>query len=105
MCLNIELITIQETTTTGSRGRVSASRPHWLKSEGREQGTYVRIGTSNHQADKALIAEIGRSAEGISFDELPMPELSKDDLDLVAVQKFFAGVRKLDEQALLSMKF
>ncbi|NTV05338.1 MAG: AAA family ATPase [Chlorobiaceae bacterium] len=100
----IELITVQETTILAIEVQVSASRPHWLKSEGREQGTYLRIGTTNLQADKALIAEIGRSAEDISFDELPIPELSKDDLDLVAVQKFFAGVRELNSQSLLSMK-
>jgi ATP-dependent DNA helicase RecG len=101
---NIELITIQETTLLVVEVFVSALRPHWLKSEGHEQGVYVRIGKSNHQADSALIAELGRSAEGISFDEMPMAELSKDDLDLVAVQKFFAGEWKLDEQALVTIK-
>ena len=101
---NIELITIQETTLLVVEVFVSALRPHWLKAEGHEQGIYVRIGNSNHQADIALIAELGRSAEGISFDEMPMAELSKDDLDLVAVQKFFAGDWKLDEQALVTIK-
>jgi ATP-dependent DNA helicase RecG len=101
---HIELVTIHETTLLVVEVLVSAFRPHWLKSEGREQGTYVRIGAVNRQADKALIAEIERSAEGISFDELPMPELSKEDLDLVAVQKCFAGDLKIDEQALVSFK-
>ena len=78
---NIELITINETTLLVVEVFVSALRPHWLKAEGHEQGVYVRIGCSNVQADRALIAELGRSAEGISFDEMPMAELSKDDLD------------------------
>ena len=101
---SIELITIHDTTLLVVEVFVSALRPHWLKAEGHEQGVYVRIGTSNLQADKALIAELGRSAEGISFDEMPMAELSKDDIDLVAVQKFFAGDWKLDEQALVTIK-
>ncbi len=101
---NIELITINETTLLVVEVFVSALRPHWLKAEGHEQGVYVRIGRSNEQADRALIAELGRSAEGISFDEMPMAELSKDDIDLVAVQKFFASEWRLDEQALVTIK-
>jgi ATP-dependent DNA helicase RecG len=101
---NIELITINDTTILIVEVFVSALRPHCFKAEGHEQGVYVRIGTSNQQADSALIAEIGRSAEGISFDEMPMPELSKDDLDLVAVQKFFAGEWRVDDQALVTIK-
>ncbi len=101
---NIELITINNTTLLVVEVFVSALRPHWLKAEGHEQGVYVRIGNSNQQANRALIAELGRSAEGISFDEMPMAELSKDDLDLVAVQKFFASDWRLDEQALVTVK-
>ncbi len=101
---NIELVTINDTTLLVVEVFVSALRPHWLKAEGHEQGVYVRIGNSNQQANRALIAELGRSAEGISFDEMPMAELSKDDLDLVAVQKFFASDWRLDEQALVTVK-
>jgi len=104
MVPNIEFITTHDTTLLVVEVFVSALRPHWLKAEGHEQGVYVRIGCSNRQADTALIAELGRSAEGISFDEMPMTELSKDDLDLVAVQKFFAGEWRLDEQALVTIK-
>ena len=101
---NIELITINGTTLLVVEVFVSALRPHWLKAEGHEQGVYIRIGSSNQQANRALIAELGRSAEGISFDEMPMAELSKDDLDLVAVQKFFASDWRLDEQTLVTVK-
>ena len=101
---NIELVTIHDTTLLVIEVFVSALRPHWLKADGQEQGVYVRIGASNCLADTALIAELDRSAEGISYDEMPMPELSKDDLDLAAVQKCFAGDWKLDEQALVTIK-
>ncbi len=101
---NIELVTIHDKTLLVIEVFVSALRPHWLKAEGHERGVYVRIGDSNYAADTALIAELGRSAEGISYDEMPMPELSKDDLDLAAVQKCFAGDWKLDEQALVTIK-
>jgi predicted HTH transcriptional regulator len=42
--------------------------------------------------------------EGGSFDELPMPGLSSDDLDLKAAQAHFKGKRELDEQGLLTLK-
>ena len=101
---DIELVTIHETTVLVIKLSVSALRPHWLKAEGQEHGVYVRIGASTIPADATLIAELARQAEGISHDEMPMPELSKDDLDLSAVQKCFAADWRLDEQALVTIK-
>lgn len=78
----VELVTVQGKTLLVVDVFVSGSRPHWLKAEGPEHGVYVRLGSSNRQADAALVNELRRSAEGVSFDELPMPELGVDDLDL-----------------------
>jgi predicted HTH transcriptional regulator len=50
------------------------------------------------------IAELRRSAEGISFDELPMPQLSMDDLAIEAIKRAFVGIREIDEQALLTLR-
>jgi ATP-dependent DNA helicase RecG len=83
---------------------VSSSRPHWLKAEGPEHGVYVRLGSTSRQADQALIDELRRTAEGVAFDELPMPELSVDDLDMVAAKKLFQGINALDDQALRTLK-
>lgn len=65
---------------------------------------YVRLGSTNRQADSELVAELHRSAEGIAFDELPMPDLSEDDLDIDAARRAFAGIRDLDSQTLLTLK-
>jgi ATP-dependent DNA helicase RecG len=75
-----------------------------MKAEGPENGVYVRLGSTNRQADRELIAELRRSAEGIAFDELPMPELSTGDLDLAAVKSLFRGDRKLGEEELITLK-
>lgn len=101
---NIELMTTDGKTILVVEVFVSGSRPHRIKSEGYEQGVYVRLGSSNRQADRDLIAELRRSAEGIAFDEMPMPDLSSDDLDLAAAQALFAGLRQLDELALQTLK-
>ncbi|MFH0725172.1 MAG: helix-turn-helix domain-containing protein [Pseudomonadota bacterium] len=101
---NVELMTVEGKTLLVVEVFVSGSRPHWLKAEGSENGVYVRLGSTNRQADRELIAELRRSAEGGAFDEMPMPELSTDDLDLSAAQALFAGVRTLDEQTLRTLK-
>ncbi|MDP2877524.1 MAG: putative DNA binding domain-containing protein, partial [Holophaga sp.] len=101
---NVELVTIDDKTLLVVEVFLSGQRPHWLKAEGAEQGVYVRLGSTNRQADSALIAELQRSADGISYDELPMPELGVVDLDMDAALRLFSGVRKLDEQALVTLR-
>ncbi len=101
---NIELITVENKTLLVVEVFLSNSRPHWLNAEGVEHGVYVRLGSSNRQADVALIGELRRSVEGTSFDEIPMPELSIDDLDMKAAQDVFEGIRPLNEQNLITLK-
>lgn len=101
---NLELVTVEGKTLLVVEVFLSNSRPHWLNREGVEQGVYVRLGSSNRQADQALTAELRRSVEGVAFDEMPMPELSIGDLDLDAVRQAFADTRPLNEQSLLTLK-
>ena len=86
---NIEIVSSKDKTFLVVEVFVSGMRPHWIKSEGQEQGVYVRLGSTNRQADRELIAELGRTAQGISFDEMPMPEFAKEDLDLAYAQEIF----------------
>jgi len=101
---NIEMATVEDRTVMVVEVFLSGSRPHWLNAEGEVDGVYVRLGSTNRKADRALIAELKRSTEGVSFDEMPMPELVPEDLDLQAAQEAFADLRQLDEQSLLTLK-
>jgi len=101
---NVELMTVESKTLLVVEVFPSGLRPHYLKAEGPENGVYVRLGSTNRQADRELIAELRRTAEGIAFDELPMPELTVDDLDLTAVKSLFGGDRKLSEEKLITLK-
>jgi ATP-dependent DNA helicase RecG len=101
---NVELMTVEGKTLLVVEVFLSGLRPHYLKAVGFENGVYVRLGSTNRQADRELIAELRRSAEGIAFDELPMPELSIDDLDLAAMKSLFQGDRKLGEEELITLK-
>ena len=52
----------------------------------------------------ALIVELRRSVEGIAFDELPMPTLSSEDLNLEVAQQVFGNRRKLNGKTLLTLR-
>ena len=101
---NIELFTVEDKTLLIVELFLSNSRPHYLNKKGIENGVYVRLGSSNRQADQPLIDELRRSVEGVAFDTMPMPELSADDLALDRAQQLFGDVRTLDEKSLITLK-
>ena len=101
---NVELVTVENKTLLIVEVYLSGTRPHWLKAEGPESGVYVRLGSSNRQADRELIAELRRGVEGIAFDEMPMPDLCADDLDIKVMEEMFKGRRVLNEKALITLK-
>ena len=49
---NIELITVEGKTLLIAEVFLSGSRPHFLRAEGPETGVYVRLGSTNRQADR-----------------------------------------------------
>jgi len=71
---NVEMVTVEGKTLLVVEVYLSNSRPHWLKAKGPELGVYVRLGSTNRQADRELIAELPRSIDGVAFDEMPMQE-------------------------------
>jgi predicted HTH transcriptional regulator len=74
----------------------SALRPHWLKSQGMASGVFVRVGSTNRQADGPLTAEMRRSALNLSYDEELMPEINPEALDLRVASGLFAGLRECE---------
>ena len=101
---NVELISFDDKTLLIVEVYPSGSRPHCIKREGAIDGVYVRLGSTNRKADRELIAELKRSAEGIAFDEMPLPELSIDALDIEMAKELFKGNRELSEKELLTLK-
>nr|WP_208597680.1 helix-turn-helix domain-containing protein [Desulfogranum mediterraneum] len=99
----IEMVTAQGKTLLLVEVFLSGSRPHWLKVAGAENGVYVRLGSSNRQADGQLIAELQRGVAGVSFDTLPMPDLNMEALDLAAMEADFSS-RTVDPAMLQSLK-
>jgi len=101
---NVELMTVEDKTVLLVEVFLSGLRPHYLKAEGPENSVYVRLGSTNRQADRELVAELRRTAEGIAFDELPMPELTVDDLDFGATKTLFGGDREPGKEELITLK-
>lgn len=75
-------------------------RPHCLLKEGPDSGVYIRVGASNRKADEQMRAELKRTARNISYDELPIPELSSEAIDFRAASELFTPVRKLTKTGL-----
>ncbi|MBN1140490.1 MAG: putative DNA binding domain-containing protein [Deltaproteobacteria bacterium] len=101
---NVEMVTVENQTLLVVEVFLSGTRPHWVKGEGPETGVYVRLGSTNRQADRELIAELRRSVEGVAFDELPMSDLTVADLDLAALKSLFRGKHDLDEKKMLTLR-
>ncbi|MDD2546331.1 MAG: helix-turn-helix domain-containing protein [Burkholderiaceae bacterium] len=101
---NVELMGMGEHTLLVVEVFPSSARPHYLTSQGPEQGVYLRLGSSNRQAGPDWIAEVRRAAAGQVFDEQALPELGLDDLDLEAMARWFGPGRPLDEKGLQTLK-
>lgn len=95
--LSVELVLFRKKQVILVEIYPSSRRPHYFKSVGEELGTYVRVGSTNRVADKAMIQELHRTGSNLTFDEEPMPELRSDAIDLKTVSEMFAQKRKILE--------
>jgi predicted HTH transcriptional regulator len=82
----------------------SPSRPHYLKKLGLPAGVFVRVGSTNRQADPGLIEEMRRYVRLESFDEQPLPELNSEAIDFRAASELFAPYRKLQRSDLRALR-
>ena len=100
----IEVIRYRDRQLLAVQVHPSASRPHFIKRVGRRSGTYVRVGSTNRQADAQLIDEMRRFAIGEAFDEWPMSEVNSEALDFRVASELFAPVRKLTRRNLETLR-
>lgn len=100
----IELLPFRGTQVVSVQVHLSPLRPHHVTSEGRDAGTYVRVGSTNRRADVDLIEEMRRSVRGESFDEQPMPDLDSEAIDFRAASESFEGRRVLAPRDLETLR-
>jgi len=68
--------------------------PYYLKKEGKNRGTYIRVGASNRVASFDNIIELERQRRNISFDEEIAYEIELSTLDLSPIYEVFKKVEK-----------
>ena len=79
--------------------------PYYLKKEGKNKGTYLRLGATNRQASFEMIVELERQRRNISYDEELNYEFELSSLDLSPLYDVFKKVgKKLDEEKLKNLK-
>ena len=82
----------------------SSLRPHHLKREGEDTGTFVRVGSTNRRADREMREEMRRHSRGESFDEQALPEFNSESLDFRELSELFRSVRVLKPKDMESLK-
>jgi ATP-dependent DNA helicase RecG len=100
----LEILPWRRTYVLAAQVHAGASRPHYLKKQGLQRGTYVRVGASNRQADRELVAELKRFVSGESYDEQPLPDLDSEAIDFRAASECFAIKRKLKRSDLTTLR-
>ncbi len=101
---DFEVLSYRDRQLLAVRVHPSAARPHFIRQAGLRSGTYVRVGSTNRQADAQLIAEMQRFAIGETFDEWPMPEVNSEAIDFRLASESFAPVRKLRRRHLETLR-
>jgi len=98
-----------EIVSTGGKTLLCIRVSHWpgpfyIRSEGDGKGVYIRLGSSTRQAGPEFITEMKRLGDGISFDRLPRPELTIDDINIKTIQESFQEVeQEITEEKLISL--
>jgi predicted HTH transcriptional regulator len=64
--------------------------PYYIKSQGKENGTYIRLGATTRNADLATLSELENRGKNISYDELPYRSLKVTDTDIAFLCKDFS---------------
>jgi len=59
-----------------------SQKPYYIKSKGKYKGTYVRIGSTSRVVSQEMLESLERDKRKISFDAIPVYDLSPGDLDL-----------------------
>ena len=79
-----------------------SSPPYYVKKEGRENGTYIRVGSQSRRATPEVLKELELRGRNISFDASLVHDKESKDLDISTFRKIYEEKTQetLDEQTL-----
>ena len=75
------------------------NRPYYIRSMGKENGTYIRVAGTSRPVDEALLKDLEYQGTGKSFDEIVNVEIDYDEKQAIKlcndIQKYIAESRGL----------
>lgn len=85
------------------------NKPYYVKADGIEGGTYIRVGRHTRHATPEIIQELKWQANGIDYEKLPKYEASIEDISIGLVSSFLKARQSraeaiLGEETLKSYK-
>ena len=93
---DISFQTIEGKTVVIARIEPGPNRPYYLKSEGKEEGTYIRVAGTTRHASPEKIKELEMEGAKISWDELICPDFKVTDKQ---IKKLCRDIMKFRQQA------
>ena len=80
--------------------------PYYIKSSGKENGTYIRLGATTHKADENTINELTYKGQNISYDLLCNNEYKINEKDLKALcdEMSQSSDKKITKKELINLK-
>lgn len=79
--------------------------PYFLKSEGKTDGVYIRVGATNRKASPQIIEELQRHKRYVSFDEEINYDITVSESDMIPLKTRFAKTGKtLSDEKLRNLK-
>lgn len=73
--VEIEVVAYRRKSLLAMQVFPGPARPYHLGSQGVDQGSYVRVGSTNRRAGPEVLEELRRANTGLAYDEHPLPEL------------------------------
>ena len=64
--------------------------PYYIKSVGKENGTFIRLGATTRNADWTALDELTNRGRHVYYDEFPCPDLKVEDADIKYLCKDFS---------------
>ncbi len=75
--------------------------PYYLKSKGKNEGVYIRVGATNRKASHENILELERQRMNISFDQEANREVAFDSLNISSIESRFMLAGKVLDQSVM----
>ncbi|SPD71997.1 putative transcriptional regulator [uncultured Desulfobacterium sp.] len=62
-------------------------KPYYLKKHGKQDGTYIRVGSTNRKASPETLAELERQRQRVSYDSIPVYDCQEKTVSLDSFKK------------------